>query len=97
MTKEPALIQKLDGCTGASLKLTVLNAVSRVWTMVTGDGALVAYSNAIAAHDFAHELANSGEFPGILTEGQTYRYAKTISESTIDLVYFRDTYIILFS
>lgn len=81
MTKEEAYIQKLDASTGASLKLTVLNAEGRVWTMVAGGGASVVYSDAIAAHGFAHELANYGEYSGAPTEGQTYEYAKTISES----------------
>lgn len=109
LTKEEAYIQKLDGSTGASLKLTVLNAEGRVWTMVAGGGASVVYrcvrfrsrnmkkclvkcdlsnfcflsSDAIAAHGFAHELANYGEYSGAPTEGQTYEYAKTISEYTI--------------
>ncbi|KAF8221585.1 ATP-citrate synthase [Tricholoma matsutake] len=82
LTKEEAYIQKLDGSTGASLKLTVLNAEGRVWTMVAGGGASVVYSDAIAAHGFAHELANYGEYSGAPTEGQTYEYAKTI----IDLI-----------
>ncbi|KZV99582.1 ATP-citrate synthase [Exidia glandulosa HHB12029] len=78
LTKEEAYIQKLDGSTGASLKLTVLNAEGRVWTMVAGGGASVVYSDAIAAHGFADELANYGEYSGAPTEGQTYEYAKTI-------------------
>jgi ATP citrate (pro-S)-lyase len=78
LTKEEAYIQKLDGSTGASLKLTVLNAEGRVWTMVAGGGASVVYSDAIAAHGFAHELANYGEYSGAPSEGQTYEYAKTI-------------------
>ncbi|CAE6405971.1 unnamed protein product [Rhizoctonia solani] len=82
LTKEEAYIQKLDGSTGASLKLTVLNANGRVWTMVAGGGASVVYSDAIAAHGFAHELANYGEYSGAPTEGQTYEYAKTL----IDLI-----------
>lgn len=89
LTKEEAYIQKLDGSTGASLKLTVLNPEGRVWTMVAGGGASVVYSDAIAAHGFAHELANYGEYSGAPTEGQTYEYAKTISESlslTVDIV-----------
>ena len=48
--------------------------------MVAGGGASVVYSDAIAAHGFAHELANYGEYSGAPTEGQTYEYAKTISE-----------------
>lgn len=82
LTKEEAYIQKLDGSTGASLKLTVLNPEGRIWTMVAGGGASVVYSDAIAAHGFAHELANYGEYSGAPTEGQTYEYAKTI----IDLI-----------
>jgi ATP citrate (pro-S)-lyase len=82
LTKEEAYIQKLDASTGASLKLTVLNAEGRVWTMVAGGGASVVYSDAIAAHGFANELANYGEYSGAPTEGQTYEYAKTI----IDLI-----------
>ena len=81
LTKEEAYIQKLDGSTGASLKLTVLNPEGRIWTMVAGGGASVVYSDAIAAHGFAHELANYGEYSGAPTEGQTYEYAKTICMS----------------
>ncbi|TFY75361.1 hypothetical protein EWM64_g8651 [Hericium alpestre] len=82
LTKEEAYIQKLDASTGASLKLTVLNPEGRVWTMVAGGGASVVYSDAIAAHGFADELANYGEYSGAPTEGQTYEYAKTI----VDLI-----------
>ncbi|KAG8696946.1 citrate synthase [Ceratobasidium sp. 394] len=71
LTKE-VYIQELDGSTGASLKPTVLNPAARVWTMVTRGGASVVYSNVIAAHGFAHELADSGEYSGAPTEGQTY-------------------------
>lgn len=78
LTKEEAYIAKLDSGTGASLKLTVLNAEGRVWTMVAGGGASVVYSDAIAAHGYAHELANYGEYSGAPTTNQTYEYAKTI-------------------
>ncbi|GAA5953629.1 hypothetical protein JCM21900_003367 [Sporobolomyces salmonicolor] len=78
LTKEEAYIAKLDGSTGASLKLTVLNPEGRVWTMVAGGGASVVYSDAIAAHGYAHELANYGEYSGAPTQNQTYEYAKTI-------------------
>lgn len=46
--------------------------------LVLGGGASVVYSDAIAAHGFAHELANYGEYSGAPSEGQTYEYAKTI-------------------
>ncbi|KAJ7730981.1 ATP-citrate synthase [Mycena maculata] len=82
LTTEEAFIQKLDASTGASLKLTVLNPKGRIWTMVAGGGASVVYSDAIAAHGFAGELANYGEYSGAPTEGQTYEYARTV----IDLI-----------
>lgn len=78
LTKEEAYIAKLDAGTGASLKLTVLNPTGRIWTMVAGGGASVVYSDAIAAHGYAHELANYGEYSGAPSEGQTFEYAKTL-------------------
>ena len=78
LTKEEAYIAKLDAGTGASLKLTVLNPAGRVWTMIAGGGASVVYSDAIAAHGFASELANYGEYSGAPTETQTFEYAKTL-------------------
>ncbi|KAL2912579.1 ATP citrate lyase subunit 1 [Polyrhizophydium stewartii] len=78
LSKEEAYIADLDAKTGASLKLTVLNSAGRIWTMVAGGGASVVYSDAIAAHGFAHELANYGEYSGAPSESQTYEYAKTI-------------------
>jgi ATP citrate (pro-S)-lyase len=78
LTREEAYIQELDGKTGASLKLTVLNRTGRIWTMVAGGGASVVYSDAIATLGFADELATYGEYSGAPTETQTYEYAKTI-------------------
>ncbi|PVU91746.1 hypothetical protein BB561_004233 [Smittium simulii] len=80
LTKEEAYIQELDSKTGASLKLTILNKNGRIWTMVAGGGASVVYADAIAAYDFAHELANYGEYSGAPSETQSYEYAKTILE-----------------
>lgn len=41
---EEAYIREMDGKTGASLKLTILNRRGRVWTMVAGGGASVVYA-----------------------------------------------------
>ena len=71
LTKEEAYIAEIDGKTGASLKLTVLNPKGRIWTMVAGGGASVVYSDAIAAHGYSHELANYGEYSGAPSETQT--------------------------
>ncbi|KAJ3385980.1 citrate synthase [Entophlyctis sp. JEL0112] len=78
LTAEEAYIAELDAKTGASLKLTVLNPKGRIWTMVAGGGASVVYSDAIAGHGYAHELANYGEYSGAPSESQTYEYAKTV-------------------
>ncbi|CAN0015802.1 unnamed protein product, partial [Laminaria digitata] len=75
---EEAYIKKLDGSTGASLKLTILNHSGRVWTMVAGGGASVVYADTISDYGFGKELANYGEYSGAPSEQMTYNYAKTI-------------------
>ncbi|CAG8573781.1 9550_t:CDS:10, partial [Acaulospora colombiana] len=62
LTREEAYIQKLDGSTGASLKLTVLNAGGRIWTMVAGGGASVVYSDANVGGACGDPLAASQNF-----------------------------------
>ena len=78
LSKEEAYISEMDAKTGASLKLTVLNAKGRIWTLVAGGGASVVYADAIASSGFASELANYGEYSGAPTETQTYYYARTV-------------------
>ena len=78
LSKEEMYIGELDAKTGASLKLTVLNANGRIWTLVAGGGASVVYADAIASSGFANELANYGEYSGAPTETQTYYYARTV-------------------
>jgi len=71
-------VHDLDGKTGASLKLTILNPAGRVWTMVAGGGASVVYADTICDHGAGHELANYGEYSGAPSEEMTYEYARTI-------------------
>ena len=78
LSKEESFIQELDAKTGASLKLTILNPNGRVWTLVAGGGASVAYADAICNHGFSTELANYGEYSGAPSTEQTYQYAKTV-------------------
>ncbi|KAF3490853.1 ATP-citrate synthase [Arthroderma uncinatum] len=78
MTKEEKYISDMDAKTGASLKLTVLNASGRIWTLVAGGGASVVYADAIASAGHVSELANYGEYSGAPTETQTYNYARTV-------------------
>lgn len=75
---EEAYIAELDAKSGASLKLTILNAKGRIWTMVAGGGASVIYADTICELGGASELANYGEYSGAPSEQQTYEYAKTI-------------------
>jgi ATP-citrate lyase beta-subunit len=80
---EEKAIAEADSKSGASLKLTILNPMGRVWTMVAGGGASVVYADTIA--DFAEanggsiaDLANYGEYSGGPTTGETKFYADTI-------------------
>jgi ATP citrate (pro-S)-lyase len=75
---EEAYIREMDGKTGASLKLTILNRAGRVWTMVAGGGASVVYADTISDMGYGGELANYGEYSGAPSDSQTYEYAKTI-------------------
>uniref|UniRef100_A0A8C7SY38 ATP-citrate synthase n=1 Tax=Oncorhynchus mykiss TaxID=8022 RepID=A0A8C7SY38_ONCMY len=75
---EEAYIADLDTKSGASLKLTILNPLGRIWTMVAGGGASVVYSDTICDLGGVDELANYGEYSGAPSEQQTYDYAKTI-------------------
>jgi len=75
---EEAYIHELDGKTGASLKLTILNPEGRVWTMVAGGGASVVYADTISDFGFGKELANYGEYSGAPSTEHTFEYAKTI-------------------
>ena len=43
LTLQEAYIAELDAKSGASLKLTVLNPLGRIWTMIAGGGASVIY------------------------------------------------------
>merc|ERR1712190_197363 len=75
---EEALIHDMDGKTGASLKLTILNERGRVWLMVAGGGASVVYADTVADYGWGHELANYGEYSGAPSTEETYVYAKTL-------------------
>lgn len=82
-TPEEKAIALADSKSGASLKLTILNPLGRIWTMVAGGGASVVYADTIA--DFAEanggsvsDLANYGEYSGGPTTGETKFYADTV-------------------
>jgi len=77
-TPDEQFIRELDEKTGASLKLTILNHVGRVWLMVAGGGASVIYADTVVDLGYGKELANYGEYSGNPSEEETYFYAKII-------------------
>ena len=78
-SKEEKAIAEADAKSGASLKLTILNPLGRIWTMVAGGGASVVYADTIAdLSGNVSELANYGEYSGGPTTGETEFYADTI-------------------
>ena len=76
---EEKAIAEADSKSGASLKLTVLNPMGRIWTMVAGGGASVVYADTIAdLSGNVADLANYGEYSGGPTTGETKFYADTV-------------------
>jgi ATP-citrate lyase beta-subunit len=76
---EEKAISEADAKSGASLKLTVLNPMGRIWTMVAGGGASVVYADTIAdLSGNVSDLANYGEYSGGPTTGETKFYADTV-------------------
>ncbi len=75
---EEKAIADADAKSGASLKLTILNPMGRIWTMVAGGGASVVYADTIADMAGVEDLANYGEYSGGPTTGETKFYAETI-------------------
>jgi ATP-citrate lyase beta-subunit len=75
---EEEAIALADSKSGASLKLTILNPMGRIWTMVAGGGASVVYADTIADFAGVKDLANYGEYSGGPTTAETEFYAETI-------------------
>jgi ATP-citrate lyase beta-subunit len=76
---EEKAIAEADSKSGASLKLTILNPMGRIWTMVAGGGASVVYADTIAdLSGNVADLANYGEYSGGPTTGETKFYADTV-------------------
>ncbi|MBN2895605.1 MAG: ATPase [Campylobacterales bacterium] len=76
---EEKAIAEADAKSGASLKLTILNPMGRIWTMVAGGGASVVYADTIAdLSGDVKDLANYGEYSGGPTTGETKFYAETV-------------------
>lgn len=64
MTSAEEYVHDLDGKTGASLKLSILNPKGRIWTMVAGGGASVIYADTVGDLGYAQELGNYAEYSG---------------------------------
>lgn len=86
-------IARLDAQTGASLKFQLLNPDGRIWTLVAGGGASVAYTDEIARRGHFAELGNYGEYSGNPPENFVYEYASEIFSLAVrsaskDLVFY---------
>jgi len=75
---EEKQIKAMDEKSGASLKLTILNPLGRVWMLVAGGGASVVYADTIADLNGVDELANYGEYSGNPTTQETRVYTETL-------------------
>ncbi len=75
---EEEKIAKLDEKTGASLKLKILNPNGRIWTLLSGGGASVIFTDTIADLGFGKDLANYGEYSGNPSRDHTKIYAETV-------------------
>lgn len=78
LTGAEELVHEMDGQTGASLKLSILNPKGRIWTMVAGGGASVIYADTVGDLGYAAELGNYAEYSGAPNANETYRYAKIL-------------------
>ena len=78
LTKEEQFIIDLDEKTGASLKFKLLNPDGRIWTLLSGGGASVIFTDTIADLGYGSELANYGEYSGDPSREFTELYAETV-------------------
>ncbi len=78
LSSEEKYIEELDEKTGASLKLKLINPDGRIWTLLSGGGASVIFTDTIVDLGFGHELANYGEYSGNPSLEHTQIYAGTV-------------------
>ncbi len=78
MTEPEQFINALDAKTGASLKFKLLNPDGHIWTLLSGGGASVIFTDTIADLGFGAEIANYGEYSGNPSREHTQLYAETV-------------------
>ena len=71
-------ISKLDAKTGSSLKFTMLNENGSIWTLISGGGASVLFTDAIVNRGYGSELANYGEMSGDPPSEYVYLYVSEV-------------------
>jgi ATP citrate (pro-S)-lyase len=71
-------ISKLDAKTGSSLKFSMLNENGKVWTLISGGGASVLFTDAIVNRGHGSELANYGEMSGDPPSEYVYLYVSEV-------------------
>ncbi|KAH7427684.1 hypothetical protein KP509_10G055000 [Ceratopteris richardii] len=78
MTPAEQLVYAMDEKTSASLKLSILNAKARIWTMVAGGGASVIYADTVGDLGYATDLGNYAEYSGAPKEEEVLHYARVL-------------------
>ncbi|WP_371804382.1 ATP citrate lyase citrate-binding domain-containing protein [Candidatus Lokiarchaeum ossiferum] len=78
LTESEQFIDSLDAKTGASLKFNLLNPDGHIWTLLSGGGASVIFTDTIADLGFGMELSNYGEYSGNPSLEHTQLYAETV-------------------
>lgn len=78
MTPAEQLVYAMDEKTSASLKLSILNPVARIWTMVAGGGASVIYADTVGDLGYATDLGNYAEYSGAPKEEEVLHYARVL-------------------
>ena len=73
MTSAEEYVHNLDGKTGASLKLSILNPKGRIWTMVAGGGASVIYAGAYSPRTLLQQgIPRSSSLLGLTVKPMPY-------------------------
>ncbi|MBS9775371.1 ATPase [Candidatus Gracilibacteria bacterium] len=71
-------IKKLDGETGASLKMKILNPNAKIWTLLAGGGGSLVMTDTLGALGYADNIGNYGELSGNPTRDFTREYTRTL-------------------
>lgn len=82
-TQEEINIYNLDKSSGASLKFNLINKNGNIWTLISGRGASVIFTDSIVSLGYKNQLANYGEISGDPDENTVKTHCDNFFESLI--------------